>query len=128
MKNTLLTFLAAFVAFLLLPHSALAHHGWMDFDSSRELTFQGTVTDFHFVNPHCVVEFSAQDEKGQLQKWQGEFSNPHQLTQKGWTASSLEAGDRITIAGNPAKNSSLAIHVTRIRLPNGQELKIADGR
>jgi Family of unknown function (DUF6152) len=127
MKNTLPIFLAAF-GFLWLAPSAQPHHGWMDFDPSRELTFQATVTDFHFVNPHCVVEFSAMDEKGQVQKWQGEFSNPHQLAQKGWTASSLDAGDKITIAGNPAKNSSLAIHVTRIRLPNGQELKIADGR
>src|ERR1700744_5223076 len=128
MKNTLLILLAAFAGFLWMSPSAQGHHGWMEFDSSREVTFQGTVTDFHFVNPHCVVEFSAIDEKGQVQKWQGEFSNPHQLAQKGWTASSLEPGDKITIAGNPSKNNSPAIHVTRIRLPNGQELKIADGR
>jgi hypothetical protein len=128
MKNTWLTFLAAFAGLLLMPHWVQAHHGWLDFDSSREVTLEGTVTDFHFVNPHCVVEFSVMDGKGQVQKWQGEFSNPNQLAKRGWTASSLETGDKLIIAGNPAKNNSLAIHVTRIHLPNGQDFPINDGR
>ena len=91
MTNALLTVLAAF---LLLPHAAEAHHGWLEFDPNHEVTFDGTVTDFHFTNPHCVVEFAVKDEKGQVHKWQGEFSNPAQLSRKGWTAASLQAGLR----------------------------------
>jgi hypothetical protein len=128
MKNTLVTFLATSASFLLMSHSAEAHHGWSEFDSNRELTFEGTVTDFHFVNPHCVAEFDVKDENGQVHKWQGEYSNPGQLARKGWTAASLEAGDKLTITGNPAKNNAPAIHVARIRLPNGQEFKIDGGR
>jgi len=128
MRNTLLALLAISASFLLTSHSAEAHHGWSEFDSTREVTFEGTVTDFHFVNPHCVVEFDVKDEKGQVHKWQGEFSNPGQLSQKGWTVTSLKAEDKITITGNPAKNNALAIHVTRIRLSNGQEFKIDRGR
>ena len=128
MKSTLLTFLAASASFLLMPHSAQAHHGWLEFDSNREVTFEGTVKDFHFVNPHCVVEFDVKDERGQVHGWQGEFSNPGQMARQGWTATSLNAGDSITIAGNPAKNNAPAIHVTRIRLANGREFKINDGK
>ena len=90
MKNALLTFLAASVAFLLMPHAAEAHHGWLEFDPNHEVTFDGTVTDFHFTNPHCVVEFDVKDEKGQVHKWQGEFSNPAQLSRKGWTRTSRQ--------------------------------------
>jgi hypothetical protein len=127
MKNTLMTFLAVSASFLSTPHSAKAHHGWAEFDST-EVTFQGTVTDFHFVNPHCVVEFEVKDEKGQIRKWQGEFSNPGQLRRKGWTAASLEVGDKLTLTGHLAKNGSPAMHVLKIRTPKGQELNVDYGR
>jgi len=104
---------------LLIPGSARAHHGWAEFDEKAEVTLQGTVTDFHFVNPHCVVEFQIKDEKGQIQKWQGEFSSPGVLSRRGWNAASLETGDKITITGHPAHNGVLALHVTRIRSSNG---------
>jgi len=105
---------------LLIPGSARAHHGWAEFDEKAEVTLEGTVTDFHFVNPHCVVEFQVKDEKGQIQKWQGEFSNPGVLSRKGWNAAALEAGDKITITGHPAHHGVLALHVTRIRMSNGE--------
>ena len=79
MKNTVLTLLAASVSFLLMSHPAEAHHGWLDFDSGREVTLEATVTDFHFTNPHCVVEFTAKDEKGQTVKWQGEFRKSRRI-------------------------------------------------
>jgi hypothetical protein len=127
MKNALFVFLAASTAFLLMPHAAEAHHGWLEFDPNHEVTFDGTVTDFHFTNPHCVVEFDVKDEKG-VRKWQGEFSNPAQLSRKGWTAASLQAGDKIAISGNPARDSGPAMHVTNIRMPNGQEFRVEGGR
>jgi hypothetical protein len=105
---------------LLIPDSASAHHGWAEFDEKAEVTLQGTVTDFHFVNPHCVVEFQVKREKGQFQKWQGEFSNPGVLSRKGWNAASLETGAKITITGHPAHNGVLALHVIRIRSSNGE--------
>ncbi|MGD1070211.1 MAG: DUF6152 family protein [Bryobacteraceae bacterium] len=128
MRNALLTLLVVSAAFLLAPHSAHAHHGWAEFDSQREITLEGTVVDFHFVNPHCVVEFDVRGETGRDHKWQGEFSSPGQLARKGWTAASLQPGDRITITGNPAKRDAKAIHVTRVRLSSGEELKVDGAR
>jgi hypothetical protein len=105
---------------LLIPCPARAHHGWAEFNEKTEVTLQGTVIDFHYVNPHCVVEFQVKDEKGQVQKWQGEFSSPGLLSRKGWNAASLESGDKITITGHPAHNGALALHVTRIRMSTGE--------
>lgn len=122
--NINLSVLVAFAfGLLLMPGSAQGHHGWTEFDENAEVTVQGTVTDFHYVNPHCVVEFDVRDETGHIQKWQGEFSNPGVLSRRGWNAASLEAGDKLTITGHPAKNHVPAIHVTRIRLATG-ELKL----
>lgn len=127
MKHILLTCVAIAAGFLLLPHTAGAHHGWTEFDSTREVTLEGTVTDFHFVYPHCVVEFDVKDQKGQVRNWQGEFSNPVQLARRGWTAASLEEGTKVTM-GNPARKDARALHVTRVRLATGQALAIEEGR
>lgn len=114
------TTLMPLLASLLLPVSVRAHHGWQEFDEKTEVTVQGTVTDFHYVNPHCVVEFDVKDDKGHIQKWQGEFSNPGVLSRRGWNAAYLETGDKLTITGHPAKNAVLALHVTRILSASGE--------
>jgi Family of unknown function (DUF6152) len=123
MKKTLvplLIFVPLVTGLLLMPGPAKGHHGWAEFDENADLTLEGTVPDFHYVNPHCVVEFEVKDERGRTQKWQGEFSNPGVLSRKGWNAASLESGDKLTITGHPARKGVLALHVTRIRLSNGE--------
>jgi Family of unknown function (DUF6152) len=123
MKHTLLALFAIAAGFLVIPYSAYAHHGFAGFDRNSVATYQGTVTDFHYVNPHSVVEFDVKDAKGQVQNWQGEMTSPSHLAPLGWKASSLEAGDQITISGYPAKNGRPTLWVTKI-IANGKELKI----
>jgi hypothetical protein len=127
MKNMLLASLAVAAGFLAIPGSADAHHGYAAFDTKSVVTFKGTVTDFHFVNPHCVVEFDIQDDKGQVQSWKGELSSSSHLAPRGWTAATLQPGDQITIAGYRAKNGAPSIWVTKIALASGQELKLDGG-
>ena len=124
MKFTISAFIALAAALLLNSSAALSHHGWAAFSSETQITLKGTLTDFHFVNPHSVVEFKVADEKGQTQPWEGELASPSRLVPRGWTAASLEVGEKITVTGYPAKNGSHAIRVTRITLSNGKELKL----
>jgi Family of unknown function (DUF6152) len=109
---------------LLIPGSASGHHGWAEFDANTDVTVDITVTAFHFVNPHCVLEFERKDETGKVHNWQGEFSNVGQLARKGWSAATIQPGDKVTIRGNLPKNGASAIHVRWIRLANGQEYKV----
>lgn len=118
MRNFLLTLL------LLMPGTAGAHHGYANFDTSAEVTLKGTVTDFHFTNPHCVIEINVKDEKGQVENWKAELTSANHLAPKGWTESSVQAGDELAITGYRAKNGALSLWVNKIRLANGQELKV----
>jgi hypothetical protein len=127
-RRILMTFVAVSAGFVAIPRIANAHHGWEDFNSNSEVKFDGTVRDFHFTNPHCVVEFDVKDEKGQVRKWEAEFASPLELARKGWTAATLQPGDKISVAGNPAKNGAPSIHLTSIHLANGKELKLYNGR
>lgn len=126
MKQVGLAVAFVFAGLVGLPHAAQAHHGWAEFDENAEVKYEGIVTDFHFTNPHCVVDFTVRDDKGQAHKWQGEFASPPELARKGWTAATLQPGDKLAIAGHPAKNGSLALHVTAIKA-NGKELKLYQG-
>ena len=118
MRNFLLILL------LLMPGTAGAHHGYANFDTSAEVTLKGTVTDFHFTNPHCVIEIDVKDEKGEVENWKAELTSANHLAPKGWTESSVQAGDELAITGYRAKNGALSLWVNKIRLANGKELKV----
>jgi hypothetical protein len=123
MKNTFMRVAAVSVALVFVPHALRAHHGWTAFASDSQITLKGTVIEFHFVNPHSVVEFQVKDDKGHTQVWEGELTSRSNLTPRGWTASALEDKEEITVTGYPARNGSHAMRVTRIVLSNGKELK-----
>jgi hypothetical protein len=129
MRKILLSLLVLVPALFLTPDSARAHHGWAAFVSEpgSEITLNGTVKEFHFVNPHSVVELVVKDEKGQMQVWEGELTSNTNLAPRGWAASSIEYKEEITITGFPAKNGSHAMRVTKIVLANGKELKAGIG-
>ncbi len=119
-------------AFLLIPALAIAHHGYAEFDRTTKVVVTGIVTDFHYTSPHCIVEFDVKGDKGRVQKWQGELGNPLHL--KGWTATSLEPGDEISVSGYRAKSRALYLWVTGLKSSSGVELKtngrneISEGR
>jgi hypothetical protein len=106
---------------VILAARAFAHHGLAVFDQTKPLTLHGTVTEFHFTNPHCIVDVAVKDEKGTIRKWQGELTSPLHL--KGWTATSLEPGERVIMTGFPAKSGALYLWITKLEASNGVTLK-----
>jgi hypothetical protein len=127
MKNALLQRFLLAVA-LLMPVEAQAHHGWAAFTSDPEsqISLKGTVKEFHFVNPHSVIELVVKDN-GKTTVWEGELTSNTNLASRGWTAISLEDRQEITLTGYPARNGAHALRVTRIVLANGKELKLVSG-
>src|SRR6516162_2757116 len=128
MRITALSFLAVLAAFM-FPLSVRAHHGWAAFtsDPASQITLKGIVKEFHFVNPHSVIELNVRDDKGQIQVWEGELTSNTNLAPRGWTAISIEDRQEITLTGYPARNGAHALRVTRIVLANGKELKLVSG-
>src|SRR5262245_11758140 len=129
MKHIIIEVLALAVTLVAFEESAHAHHGWAAFASEpgSQITLKGTVKEFHFVNPHSVVEFEIKDDRGQMQTWEGELTSKANLALRGWAANTIEDKEQITITGYPAKNGSHAMRITRIVLANGKELKVGGG-
>ncbi|MBV9508626.1 MAG: hypothetical protein JO323_26875 [Acidobacteriia bacterium] len=120
------TLWAVAAAFLSTGTPGLAHHGQAGYDLHQQVTVNGTVSDFKFLNPHCIVYLDAKDDKGEMQKWQGELTSPNHLLRAGWTAESLKPGDKITLTGWRAKSGSTSLWITKT-VVNGEELKTAAG-
>ncbi len=127
MKNTGMRLLIACLALLTIATVAVAHHGTANYDTDKNITVKGVVTDFQFVNPHVQIFWDAKDDSGAVQKWQGELTSPNRLTRVGWTKSSLKAGDTITISGFPTKSGSHEIWIQKVVLGSGEELPTGGG-
>ena len=64
MRPTSRASLIAVAALIAAPLPAAAHHSFSMFDTTKELTLDGTVRDFQWTNPHSFVQFAV-EENGQ---------------------------------------------------------------
>ena len=73
----------------------LAHHSFSaEFDNSKPVNLQGTVTKVDWLNPHIWIYLDVKDEKtGAVASWQCEGGPPNTLTRNGWTKDALKKGD-----------------------------------
>ena len=103
--------------------TANSHHSFAAvYDDSRLLTVSGVVTQFKFVNPHAMMTMDVTDASGKVRNWTIEFAGRLNLSNVGWTAQSIKAGDRVTVTGNPTHTGSERIAFKRLLLADGTEL------
>jgi hypothetical protein len=96
-----------------------AHHAISAiYDNSKPITIQGTVVEFHFVNPHPYLTVDVVDERGKSQMWQLEMDNRFELVDVGMTADTYKPGDRLVVRGGPARGRSNAVYALRIDRPS----------
>jgi hypothetical protein len=89
------------------PLDAVAHHSFAaTYFVDREITVEGTLTQFMYRNPHSFVKVAAPDDKGQMQTWAVEWGGGAQLTQEHVTRETLKPGDHVIVSGNPGRDPS----------------------
>ena len=93
------------VLFGLIFTSAVAHHSPAIFDRDREIVLEGVVTGYNWTYPHVYIFVDAEDDSGQLIRWQIEGDDPRTMSQSGWTATTLVVGDRVVVRGSPDRNT-----------------------
>ena len=110
------------LSILSLSLPVAAHHGNAAYDATKQINLKGTVTQFIWANPHCVVLFDVTDEGGQALHWMAETENPTTMTNMGWLKSSLKPGDPITIRVITVKNGKPIGRIVWVELASGQKL------
>jgi hypothetical protein len=105
MKSIFAAILVAAAAAASWP--AFAHHSFAVYDRTKTLTLKGTIKNFQWTNPHCVVWVLVQPEGGgEPQEWSIETTSPGVLTRGGWTRNSIKPGDRVAVEFNPLRDGS----------------------
>ncbi|MGH9253224.1 MAG: DUF6152 family protein [Vicinamibacterales bacterium] len=122
MRYTLLGIVLAAAGVMAGAVPAVAHHGAATFDTGKEITLKGVVTEWIWANPHCFLKFDAKDETGTVRQWAVETQNPVAMTSRGWSRSAFKAGDEVTVRLEPVKNGAPVGRVLSVVLPNGQML------
>jgi hypothetical protein len=99
---------------------ALAHHSFaVFFDDARSVTVTGTVEEFQFRNPHGLIRIAVKKADGTVETWKAETNSPSILERRGWTRTSLKAGDVITIDGWPARDGSNYLRMRSVKRADG---------
>ena len=81
--------------------TAHAHHSIAGvYDSSRELTIEGIVSEFRFINPHPYLIVEVKTAQGETQSWKLEMDNRSELTDAGMTSQTFKTGDRVVVTGS----------------------------
>ena len=98
---------AALLALLLAaPAWVSAHHSTAMFDQLRTRTLEGVVKEFRWINPHAFIQVLVKGGDGRPEEWSIEMSTPRYLAQAGWTASTLKAGDAVSVVIQPMRDGT----------------------
>ncbi len=100
----------------------LAHHGSASFDTTKEVTLKGTVTEWIWANPHCFLKFDAKDDTGTVRNWAVETQNPTDMTKRGWARTSFKPGDEVTVTMQAVKSGAPVGRIRSVVLANGTTL------
>ena len=92
----------AFAVALSMP--LFAHHGSAAFDTGKKVTLKGTVQEWVYSNPHCLLRLEVKGDDGQVVQWVAEGQAPNVIFPAGYRRDSFKPGDQVTITVEPVKN------------------------
>ena len=104
---------------LLLPTAALAHHSISGvYDSSRQVTIDGHIVEFQFVNPHPVIVVAPSGAEAANGPWRLEMDNRYELADIGVTAKTFRPGEHVVATGSAARDESRSLYLMKLDRPS----------
>ena len=111
-----------FAVVMLMPLPISAHHGGAAYDVDKSLTLKGTVTQWYYSNPHCLLTFEVKAEDGTVLKWIAETQGPSIMYPAGYRRDTFKPGDAVTVTVDPAKNGRPLGHIREVITATGWTL------
>jgi hypothetical protein len=105
-------------AVLAVPVAALAHHGWSEYDSAKELKLTGKIVDAGYEHPHGHVRLEAPGKT-----WEVVLAPPSRMERRGLEKDALKPGATVTVIGYPNRNKPEEMRAERI-LVNGKTVEL----
>ena len=120
MKKQILMVVVLVAGLAVIDTPSFAHHGNAAFDLGKPVVLKGAVvTEFRWINPHPLIKADYKDEKGNVQQWTMELGSTVSAQLIGWSRTTLQPGDVVTLYVWQAKPG---VHVGRFN-----KVDLADG-
>jgi Family of unknown function (DUF6152) len=109
--------------------AARAHHSTAaEFDSTKPVTFTGTVQKVMWMNPHIYTLIEVKQPDGTSFVYHVEGGPPNSLFRQGWRKDTLKVGTMVTVSGWRAKNpQSPNVGQANISSADGKKLFSGEG-
>jgi hypothetical protein len=109
---------------ILAPGTLLgAHHSVaVNFDSSREVTIKGVLTEIKWINPHSRFRVDVTNDDGSVDEWLVEMGAFNTMKRAGFKTELFAIGDVVTLRGAPARRDVTAMILRTAILEDGTEL------
>lgn len=121
----ILRFVAGVLVCVSMTTSALAHHSQTQFDLSKTISVEGTLSEIAWSNPHTFFDLQGRDiETGQTQSWGIEGPSPLMMEKAGINKNMLTVGEKVTIVGNPRKDGKPEMLLQAVTLSDGRSISV----
>ena len=115
--------IAAGLALFLSASTLLAHHSpAAQYDPSKSLTLEGTVTKFEWTNPHTWLHMDVKQPDGTTVSWAIEGGAPNALIRRGATKDLIKPGMQVVVEGSPARDGSAHLIGRTVKTPEGRNV------
>jgi hypothetical protein len=109
--------LAYMVGIVITAHAA--HHTLTSvYDSSRQMSIEGVIAQFQFINPHPFVIVDVKSDDGRMRQWKLEMDNRYELADIGMTEETLKPGDRVIVSGSPGRSQPQILYIRKLDRPS----------
>ena len=109
---------SVFAAALVFSASALAHHGWSEYDSSKSLTLSGTIKESGYEHPHGHVSLETAGKT-----WHVVLAPPSRMEARGLPRAALKPGVKASVVGYPNRSKPDEMRAERITI-EGKTVKL----
>ena len=102
-----------FVTGIALAAGTHAHHGWSEYDYSKQLNLEGMIKEAGYEHPHGHIRLVTPDKT-----WYVVLAPPSRMERRGLPAAELKAGSKATVFGYPNRNKPEEMRAERITVNN----------
>lgn len=97
------------LATALVATSALAHHGWSEYNADKPLELSGTIAESGYQQPHGYVRLKTADKT-----WMVVLAPPSRMESRGLAKAMLATGGKVTVYGYPHRSKNDELRAERI--------------
>ncbi|MDH3419703.1 MAG: DUF6152 family protein [Gammaproteobacteria bacterium] len=97
---------AAVVVLAVSSWPAWSHHSHGNYLTTEYTNLQGTVREFHWMNPHTWIYLDVMGDDGQTTLWVLEGASPAELLRDGWARDDVNVGDNISVRCHQLRDRS----------------------